>query len=140
MENLPSSYIDTDVIIRLLTGDDKRKCEDAAVLFEKVEEGELILSAPDTVIADAVFVLSSPNLYNLTTVKIRDLLTALLRYSNFKIENKQVLIKALDLYALKNIDFTDAMLAVLTLESKNKLIYSYDHDFDKIEGIKRKEP
>lgn len=140
MGNLPNSYIDTDVIIRFLTRDDKRKSEDATVLFEKVEEGKLILFAPDTVIADAVFVLSSPNLYNLSGVKIRDLLTALLRYSNFKVGNKQVLIKALDLYALKNIDFGDAMLAVLTLESQNKLIYSYDHDFDKIQGIKRKEP
>lgn len=137
--NISDSYVDTDVLIRLLTGDDPKKQEASAILFEKVEKGTSVLSAPDTAIADAVFVLSS-KYYDLSRVKIRDLLVALLRYPNFKVENKQVLIKALDLYALKNIDFGDAMLAVLTLESQNRLIYSYDYDFDKIQGIKRKEP
>lgn len=133
-------YIDTDVIIRLLTGDDPKKCKDATVLFKRVEDGDLILSAPNTVIADVVFVLSSPNLYDLPRSKIRDLLAVLLRYPNFKIENKQTVIRALDLYVMENIDFGDAMLAVLTLESPEKIIYSYDHDFDKISGIRRKEP
>jgi len=140
MANGLDSCIDTDVIIRLLTGDDQQKCKDATALFERVAKGDLVLSAPDTVIADAVFVLSSSNLYNLPRTKIRDLLAALLRCSNFKVENKQVMIKALDFYVDKNIDFGDAILAVLTQQSQNKLIYSYDHDFDKISDIKRKEP
>lgn len=135
-----NAYIDTDVIIRLLTGDDEQKRKDAKFLFEQVAEEDLVLYAPDTVIADAVFVLSSPNLYRLPQTKIRDLLVVLLRLSNFKVQNKQVVIKALDLYATANIDFGDAMLAVLTHESQEKLIYSYDHDFDKIPDIKRKEP
>ncbi len=135
-----NSYIDTDVIIRLLTGDDEQKRKDATTLFKRVAEGDLVLYAPDTVIADAVFVLSSPNLYYLPRSQIRDLLVPLLRYPNFKVENKQVVIKALDFFVDKNIDFGDAMLAVLTHESQDKLIYSYDHDFDKIPDIKRKEP
>lgn len=134
------SYIDTDVLIRFLTGDDPKKQEASAILFEKVEKGALVLSAPDIAIADAVFVLASPNLYALPRTQIRDLLTVLLSYSHFKVENKQVLIKALDLYASNNIDFGDAILAVLTLESQSKVIYSYDRDFDKVHGIKRKEP
>lgn len=135
-----NSYVDTDVIIRLLTRDDKQKCKDTTALFKRVAEGDLILSAPDTVIADAVFVLSSPNLYDLPRTEIRALLATLLNYPNFKVDNKQVVIKALDFYAEKNIDFGDAMLAVLTYESSDKLIYSYDHDFDKIPDIKRREP
>ncbi|KKS83720.1 MAG: putative nucleic acid-binding protein [Candidatus Gottesmanbacteria bacterium GW2011_GWA1_43_11] len=138
--SLVNSYVDTDVIIRLFTGDDEQKRKDAKALFEKVEKGTLEISVPDTVIADAVFVLSSPHLYGLPRNQIRDLLAVLLRLSNFKVENKQVVIKALDFYVDKNVDFGDAMLAVLTRASKNKLIYSYDHDFDKIEGIIRKEP
>jgi predicted nucleic acid-binding protein len=51
-------YVDTDVIIRLLTGDDVVKHEAARGLFEQVEQGSLTLAAPDAVIADAVFVLS----------------------------------------------------------------------------------
>lgn len=138
--NVTDPYIDTDVIIRLLTGDDPQKRKDATALFEKVAEDELILAAPDTVIADAVFVLSSPNLYHLPRIEIRDLLVSLLRYPSFKVDNKQSVIKALDLYADLNLDFGDALLAVLTQQSPDKLIYSYDHDFNKVKGITRKEP
>lgn len=133
-------YIDSDVIIRLLTGDDPRKCKAATALFEKVAQGQLVLTAPDTVIADVVFVLSSPNLYHLPKEKTRDLLTTLLSYPNFKVKNKQAVIRALNAYAEKNIDFGDAMLATLTKRSKDKIIFSYDHDFDKFPEINRQEP
>lgn len=140
MVDAPSAYIDTDVIIRLLTGDDEQKRQAATNLFEKVASGELVLSTPETAISDAVFVLSSPILYRLSKPKIRDLLVPLLHYPNFRVENKQAIIAALDYYADKNIDFTDALLTVLTQQSAEKTIYSYDHDFDKFTDIKRLEP
>ena len=140
MVSSASSYIDTDVIIRLLTADDEKRRQKAAVLFEKVSRNELILSTPDTAIADAVYVLSSPNLYHLPKGKIRDLLITLLAYPNFKVKNKQVVIQALHYYADKNLDFGDAVLVVLTQKSKEKTIYSYDHDFNKFSDIIRKEP
>ncbi len=138
--NANDAYIDTDIIIRLLTGDDPQKRKAATALFEKVAQDELTLSAPDTVIADAVYVLSSPNLYHLPRTEIRDLLGSLLRYPGFKVENKQSVIKALDFYADLNIDFGDALIAVLTQQSAKRIIYSYDHDFNKIKDIVRKEP
>ncbi len=58
-------YVDTDVIIRLGTGDDPAKQAAARALFRAVEEGRLTVAAPYTVIADAVFVLSSPRTYGL---------------------------------------------------------------------------
>ena len=51
-------FVDTDVLIRLLTGDDLDKQARAATLFEQVEAGTLSVAAPDTVIADAVYVLA----------------------------------------------------------------------------------
>lgn len=136
----PGSYIDTDVILRLITGDDLRKQEDAAKLFKKVVQGELILSTPDTAIADAVFILSSTKHYNLPRPEIRDALSALIRYTNFKVDNKQAVLTALDIYAAANIDFGDAVLIALAAQTDSKTIYSYDHDFDKFPDITRKEP
>lgn len=37
-------FVDTDVIIRLLTGDDLQKQAEAAALFEQVEAGNLATS------------------------------------------------------------------------------------------------
>lgn len=133
-------YIDTDVIIRLLTFDDLKKQNASARLFEKVSQGKTILFAPDTVIADCVFVLSSSRLYNLTRLKIRDILTPLVKLPNFKVENKQAVLNALDLYATNNLDFGDVFLAARVSQSENKTLYSYDHDFDRFSGIKRIEP
>lgn len=133
-------YVDTDVILRLITHDDFKQQEDSAKLFEEVEKGDLVLSAPDTVIADAVYVLFSPRLYNFPRTEIRDVLMALLRLTNFEVDNKQAVITALDFYANSKIDFGDALLIALTLQTKKKEIYSYDRDFDKFAGLKRKEP
>lgn len=138
--NVLDPFVDTDVIIRFLTNDDPRKQVASEKLFKKVEKGELILSAPDTVIADAVFVLSSKRLYNLPRNQIRDMLITLLRQSNFKVDNKQAVLKALDIFAVTNLDFGDSMIIAVTLKSDEKILYAYDKDYDKIEGIKRKEP
>lgn len=138
--NPPDPYVDTDIIIRLITGDDPKKQEASAKLFEKVENGQLILTAPDTAIADAVFVLSSPRLYHLPRTEIRDVLISLLRYTYFKVDNKQAVTNALDLYASTNLDFGDCLLATLTAQTEAKEIYSYDDDFDKIKEIIRIEP
>lgn len=138
--NPPASYVDTDIIIRLITHDDPKKQEAAVKLFEKVENGEIILTTPDTAIADVVYVLSSPRLYHLPRTEIRDVLVSLIRYTNFKVDNKQAVTTALEHYASTNLDFGDCILAALTARTEAKEIYSYDHDFDKFEGIIRKEP
>lgn len=62
---MTDGFVDTDVIIRLLTQDDLKKQGEAATLFEAIKAGRLKVRAPDTVIADAVYVLSSPRLYKL---------------------------------------------------------------------------
>jgi len=138
--NITDPWVDTDVIIRLLTSDDLKKQKASSSLFEKAEKGKLVLTALATVIADCVYVLSSPRLYNLPRSKIRDLLTTLIRIPNFKVENKQSVLNALDLYASTNLDFGDAYLIATALQSKDKTICSYDHDFDRMADIRRVEP
>lgn len=137
---LEEAFVDTDVIIRLLTNDDVVKQKSASLLFQKVEKKKLILCAPDTVIADAVFVLSSIHLYHLPKAEIRDLLTSLIRLSYFHIENKQALLESLEIYATYNVDFGDAFLIASLREKHLQTVYSYDRDFDRISHLTRKEP
>ncbi len=133
-------FVDTDVIIRLLTGDDPKKQEEAATLFQALEAGQLTVAAPDTVIADAVFVLSSPRLYHLPRANIQALLAPILRLANFKVKNRRALLDALDLYASTHLDFSDAMIVASMKRVGSETIYSYDTHFDRIEGITRKRP
>src|SRR3712207_7431880 len=54
------------------------------------ESGVVTLRAPDTVIADAVYVLSSPRLYRLPRTRIYTELMALVRLTNFKVHNRRL--------------------------------------------------
>lgn len=133
-------FIDTDVIIRLLTGDDPQKQAQAAALFEQVQSGTLKVAAPDTVIADAVYVLSSPRLYNLPRSEVEELLRPLVALPNFRVRNKRVLLLALMHYATVNIDFGDAMIVASMQQADSEVLYSYDKDFDHFPALTRLAP
>src|SRR3989304_5101122 len=119
---MSDSYVDTDVIIRLLVRDDARKTAEAAALFESVEAGKLRLEAPVTVIADAVFVLSSPHLYHLARAQIRDLLVPLIRLPNFRVHDRDAVLAALDIYSNRNVDFGDAFIVASMGESDSDVV------------------
>ena len=138
---MSDAYLDTDVLIRLISGDDPRKQQAATVLFQRVGTGELRLRAPATVIADAVFVLGSPRQYAFPRSEIRAALLPLLRLPGFDVAEGDVVRRALDVYvAHPRLDFSDAMtVAAMQLGGATEL-YAYDHDFDRVPGINRREP
>jgi predicted nucleic acid-binding protein len=137
---MSEAFVDTDVIIRFVTGDDPVKQAAAAALFRDVQVGAIILRAPDTVFADAVFVLSSVKLYGLSRERIRDELSALLSFPGLKVHNRRLLLRTLDIYAATKLDFGDAMI-VATMERRGaRRVYSYDRDFDRIATVDRVEP
>jgi predicted nucleic acid-binding protein len=133
-------YVDTDVIVRLLTGDDLEKQQAARRLFEAVEAGDLTIAAPDTVIADAVFVLSSPRLYAQSRPQVAAMLNRLARLPGFKVGQRRTVLRALDIYAESNLDFGDATLVAAMHLAGASTLYSYDRDFDRMPGIGRVEP
>lgn len=133
-------FIDTNIIIRYLTGDDPKKQEQCARLFERIETGKTRIFTPDIVIAECTYVLSSPRLYDLTHEKIRALLVPILRLPNFEVQNKRILLNTLDIYAASDIDFEDAYILATMQHMEAKRLISYDTEFDKFPYIKREEP
>lgn len=138
-QNAPA--IDTSVIIRLVTGDDSVKQARARTLFKKIESGDLTVIAPLTVIADCVYVLTKPGAgYNLTNAEAVGLLLPILRLPHFRVDNRKMVMRALNLCASRNIDFGDAYIAATLEHIGSDTVYSYDQDFDRLKGIIRKEP
>jgi predicted nucleic acid-binding protein len=133
-------FVDADVIIRLLTGDDLQKQRRAAHLFERVERKEITLRTPVTTIADVVYVLSSPRLYAKSHEQIADMLRYLVRLPNFLVDQREEVLGALDLFANTNLDFGDALIASSMAMSESEILYSYDRDFDRLLGLMRHEP
>lgn len=134
------AFIDADVIVRFLTGDDLKKQAAATRLFERVEQNELRITTPVTTIADVVYVLASPRLYHVSRPKVAALLTALLSLPGFDMPQRESVLRAIALYGSSKLDFGDALIAASMLTDRAEVLYSYDHDFDRLTGIKRVEP
>jgi predicted nucleic acid-binding protein len=133
-------HIDTDVIVRLVTGDDPAKQAAAAQLFQDVEDGKLTVAAPITVVADAVFVLCSKRLYNLPRPQAAAALARLVRIPGFRVDRRRTVLAALDLFASTPVDFGDCMLIASMRQAGSTILYSYDTDFDRFPPIERKAP
>jgi predicted nucleic acid-binding protein len=146
MASTPSPFvrntpvIDTDVIVRLLTGDDLEKQARSSQLFKKIETGEVKVFAPITVIADCVYVLSSRSLYKLPRAEVVGLLRSILRLRGFRLQDRRTVLRALDLYAATSLDFGAAYIAATSERLGSLTVYSYDADFDRLKGIKRLVP
>lgn len=138
---MPYPAIDTNLLIRFLTEDVPEQAAAAGALFREIERGEVTVEVPDTVIADAVFVLASPRLYRLPRPEVQALLTPLVQLPHFRVHNRQLLIEALAIFgATSRLDFGDCCIIAHLREAGGTQVYSFDRDFDTVPGITRVEP
>lgn len=134
-------FLDANVFIRVLTGDDPAKGEASRALFERLRDGNDEATTCEAVIAEVVYVLSSRVTYGLTHAEIRDRFKPLIELRGLRITHKTSYLRALDLYAsASHLDFEDAViLAHMEREGWTELV-SYDRGFDRIGGTVRTEP
>ena len=133
-------FLDTNIFLRHLLNDHPRQSPACFALIRSIEENEIQAWTSDLVIAEIVFVLSSKNLYNLNRTTIRDLLLPLIDLPGLKLPHKRLYHRIFDLYTSLPIDYIDAYHAARIEKSKESSLYSYDADFDRVEGIGRLEP
>ena len=135
-------FLDTNVVLRLLTRDDKAKADACYALFERVEAGEEELFTCEAIVAEVAYVLSSPRgPYRLSHEEIAARLRPIVALRGLRLPQKQVCLHALDVYGSSpGLDIEDA-LAVAHMAHRNMTeIVSYDRDFDGLAGIRRTEP
>ncbi len=135
-------FLDASVIIRFLTRDDEVKATAAYAFLDQVQNGEEEVFLSETIVAEVVYVLSSRRSpYRLDHEEIRARLMPVLTMRSLHIPQKTACLRALELYAESPfLDFGDA-IAVAHMEQQGiGEILSYDHDYDRITGIRRVEP
>ena len=59
---------------------------------------------------------------------------------DIKIDNKKLLMNALNFYEINNVDWTDCLNMFLIKKEKITSVYSYDKGLNKFDWIKRLEP
>ncbi|MCL6584091.1 MAG: PIN domain-containing protein [bacterium] len=132
-------FIDTNLFLRYLTRDEEEKAQKILELLKRVEKREEKIITSSLVMFEVIFTLEK--YYKVSREEIKKLLSPLLDLRGLKLSDKEVFKDALVLFAQKkSLPFVDAFNAAWAIKNGIKEIYSYDTDFDKVEGIKRVEP
>jgi predicted nucleic-acid-binding protein len=100
--------IDTNIIIRILTGEPKELAEEAKQLVQKVANGELVFYVPAMVLAECCWVLQA--VYQFSKIDIARVLKEFIQSDGVETEESFVL-DVLEHYAMHNVDFVDAYLS-----------------------------
>jgi predicted nucleic acid-binding protein len=81
-------FIDTNIFIRHLVNDDPIQSPASRALFQSIEDRQVTAWTTNLVVAEAVYVLSSKQTYNLGREAIRDALLPLLKLPGFDLPDK----------------------------------------------------
>ena len=131
-------FLDTNILLRFLTRDDEGKAQQALDLLLRVERGEEKVITSPLVIFETIYTLQ--RFYKVPRQRIRDQILSIISLRSLHLPDKNLYHRAFDLYVTKNISFADAYNAVYMQAEEVSHIYSWDRDFDKIDGITRLEP
>jgi len=128
-----AAFVDTNIFLRYLTGDDPEQAPKARALLERAERGEIQLVTTVLTIAEIVWVLES--VYELDRASIRAKVVAILGLEGLSVEDQEVLLQAIVWYEEKNVDFADAYSAAWVERRGLGEVYAFDRDFDRFEEL-----
>jgi predicted nucleic acid-binding protein len=135
---MSASFLDTNILLRYFTRDDEQKAQRALDLLIRVERGEEKIITSSLVIFETVFTLQC--FYKVPRQRIKELILSIISLRGLHLPGKNVYYQAFDLYVAHNISFADAYNAAYMLSEEISNIYTWDTDFDRIDGIVRLEP
>ena len=98
-------WVDANVILRFLTKDPLEMAERSAHLMAKAERGEVVLYMSPLVLAKVIWVLKSFYQYSMPAIAH---VVALVSASGIEVDNRQLIIRAVELARDRNVDFADA--------------------------------
>lgn len=129
-----TAFLDTNVLIRHLTGDPPELAARATAALAGV--GRLLLT--DLVLAECVYVLES--YYKVERARVAELMRSAIALPAIEALDPTTLVRALEVYELDRVDFAEAYLVAQAEATGINEILSFDRSIDKIKGITRREP
>ena len=130
-------FCDTNVLVRVLTGEPASQAESAAGALEAAGAGLFTLVVPDLVLAEVAYVLSS---FGMPAPQAAEHLAQILDLPGVEVVDEVMIRDAVDLWAEGKLDFADAYLAALARRFTSSGVLSFDRDLDRVEGVTRFDP
>ncbi|WP_067936255.1 PIN domain-containing protein [Alicyclobacillus kakegawensis] len=106
-------YLDANIILRFLLGDDPKMFEEARSIFKSAEQQEISLMVDPVTLAKCCSFLAGQTARFPSKKVVTDALTKVLFLPGVQAENPVALVEALEIYAHHDVDFADAYLAVI---------------------------
>jgi len=131
-------FLDTNMLVRHLTGDHSDHSPRATALIQRIEDGEIEVQVSDMVIFETTFTLERA--YRVPKDHIRQWVTEFLALPGIVLPGKRRYERVFDLYVDYNLPFGDAYIAAEMERAGADQIYSFDREFDRLPGVTRIEP
>lgn len=128
------AFVDTNVLVRHLTGDPPKQARRATGFLADAEG--LVLT--DVIFAEVVYVLES--FYELEREQVAERLRAVIGFPAIIVLDASVLLRALEVYEVHRIDFAEAYLAACAEASGVGAVASFDRTIDRVGTVLRIDP
>jgi predicted nucleic-acid-binding protein len=129
-----SAFVDTNVLVRHLTGDPPAMAKRATALLR--EASELFLA--DLIVAETIYVLES--FYEVPREQIATTVRSLLAFGSISVVDRDVLLRAVEVYEIDRLDFAEAYLVACAESTGIGRVASFDRSIDRVSTIERLEP
>ena len=129
-----SAFVDTNIIVRHLTGDPAEMATRATAYLAAGPE----LFLADLIVAETIYVLES--FYKTPRDQIANAMRSLVALRSVITVDAALLLRSLEIYEVDRIDFAEAYLVACAESSGVNRIASFERSIDRVGTIERIEP
>ncbi len=129
-----TAFVDTNVLVRHLTGDPPVQAE-RATRYLKRADGLLLA---DLILAELAYVLES--FYEAPRPQVAETLRAVLALETIRVIDGDLLQRAVELYDVHRLDFAEAYLVASAERTGIGVVASFDRAIDRVRSVRREEP
>jgi predicted nucleic acid-binding protein len=129
-----TAFVDTNILVRHLTGDPPDQARRATRYLKKADE----LLLPDLIAAEVVYVLES--YYEVPRAQVAETLRAILAFPAIRVVDADLLRRAIEVYEVHRIDFADAYLVASAERTGVGVVASFDRAIDRVGTVRHDEP
>ena len=129
-----SAFVDTNILVRHLTGDPPEMAEQATRYLSSASELLLV----DLVVAETVYVLES--FYKAPREQVAEAMRSLIAFGPIIAVDPALLLRSIEVYEIDRLDFAEAYLVASVETSGVNVVASFDRSIDRINTITRIDP
>lgn len=126
-----SAFIDTNVLVRHLTGDPPKMAAKATHYIGSASD--LLLT--DLVVAETIYVLES--FYEAPRAQVAEAIRSLIAFDSIVTVDSALLLRALEVYETDRLDFAEAYLVANAESTGVNRVASFDKSIDRVTTVER---